>query len=244
MEIQPELFRPAASEDTDINARNEDGNTPLHGTIMMAQQELVEFLISRGADVNAENKDGDTPLLVAAFMIAAGPEAIVELNRALVSQGADARPAETFDKIAAILLSNGARINIKNNSGFTPLHIVSASGKAELVQLLISGGADVNAENRDGFTALHGAAGKGYVDVAGLLISSGADVNARGHNGATALHEAAGRGHFEMAEFLISNGADVNAKDIGGDTPLIYVYAAATERQDIVNLLRNHGATE
>ncbi len=242
MEIQPELFKSSASEDIDINARDEDGNTPMHGAIMMAQPELVEFLISRGADVNAENKHGDTPLLVTAYMIAAGPEAIIALNEALISQGADARSAETFDKIAALLLSNGANVNVKDGKGFTPLHIVSATGKAELVQLFISKGADVNAENVDGYTALHGAVENGFRVVAGLLISGGADVNAGGNDGITPLHEAAARGHFELAEFLISNGADVNARSNRGVTPLDLVKGDTGAQKETADILRKHGA--
>jgi ankyrin repeat protein len=42
-----------------VNARDKDGNTPLHETYLT---EVEEELLKLGADVNARNKDGETPI--------------------------------------------------------------------------------------------------------------------------------------------------------------------------------------
>ena len=43
----------------DVNARDNDGNTPLHETFLT---DVEEELLKHGADVNARNKDGETPI--------------------------------------------------------------------------------------------------------------------------------------------------------------------------------------
>ena len=50
------------------------------------------------------------------------------------------------------LLANGADVNVKNASEWTPLHIAAQFGHVEMVELLLSKGANVNAMNLDGNT--------------------------------------------------------------------------------------------
>ena len=47
---------------TDVNAKNNDGRTPLHFAAMQGHKELAELLITKGADVNVKNAFGRTPL--------------------------------------------------------------------------------------------------------------------------------------------------------------------------------------
>ena len=47
---------------TDVNAKDENGYTPLHPAALNGHKEIVELLINKGADVNAKNSDGGTPL--------------------------------------------------------------------------------------------------------------------------------------------------------------------------------------
>jgi serine/threonine-protein phosphatase 6 regulatory ankyrin repeat subunit B len=52
------------------------------------------------------------------------------------------------------LLARRADVNIKNNSGQTPLFIAAAQGNAQVVHALIKKGADVNIQNNEGQTPL------------------------------------------------------------------------------------------
>jgi ankyrin repeat protein len=54
------------AEGADVNAKKDDGETPLHWAVVAAldsgDKEVVELLIAKGADVNAMSKFGETPL--------------------------------------------------------------------------------------------------------------------------------------------------------------------------------------
>ncbi|HLX86466.1 MAG TPA: ankyrin repeat domain-containing protein [Terriglobales bacterium] len=54
-----ECVRLIAQAGANVNARDKDGNTPLHETYLT---EVQEELLKLGADVNARNKDGETPI--------------------------------------------------------------------------------------------------------------------------------------------------------------------------------------
>jgi ankyrin repeat protein len=54
-----ECVRLLAQAGANVNARDNDGNTPLHETYLT---EVEEELLKLGADVNARNKEGETPI--------------------------------------------------------------------------------------------------------------------------------------------------------------------------------------
>ena len=51
----------------DVNAKDEEGLTPLHLAASWGHKEVAELLIGNGADVNAKDIDGWTPLRKAAW---------------------------------------------------------------------------------------------------------------------------------------------------------------------------------
>ena len=59
-------------------------------------------------------------------------------------------------------LANGADVNVKDVSKWTPLHIAAQFGHGEMVELLLSKGANVNAKDLWGKTPLNRAAEFGY----------------------------------------------------------------------------------
>ena len=59
---QTEVIELLIQKGADVNARNRNGTTPLHGAVFLGQTEAVELLIQKGADANARTNERATPL--------------------------------------------------------------------------------------------------------------------------------------------------------------------------------------
>ena len=200
---------------TDVNVKDNYGETPLHWAISYGHKDVAELLIAKGANVNTKGQGGETPLHMAAI-----------------------REKGNKD-VAELLIAKGADVNAKDERGMTPLDAAAIAGSKDVAELLIAKGANVKTASADGGTPLHTAASFGQKDMAELLITKGADVNAKLKDGRTPLFLADA---LDMAELLIAKGADVNARDSDGNTPLST--AASASHTDMVELLKKHGARE
>lgn len=139
-------------------------------------------------------------------------------------------------------LDNGVDVNIRYESGETPLMIAAGVGQKDIVELLLSKGADVNAKGGIfGRTALMNAALNCYKEIAELLLAQGADVNVRNNNGGTALSLCfqSGPPCKELIKLFLLNGADVNSKDNSGSTVLMS--AAASGDSELVREFLDRG---
>ena len=148
------------SHGADVNARDNNGMTPLHDAAREGHSEVVTLLLSHGADVNARDNNGRTPLY---FSLGSPPHY----------------------SVAELLISHGSDVNIKLYDGSTPLHVAVKNMKAELITLLLSHGADVNARDNDGRTPLHDAALRSQDNVIKLLLDHNADPSIRDRKGLT-----------------------------------------------------------
>ncbi len=155
---------------------------------------VLAAITSPDIDVNAAAPDGSTALLWATYNVDH------ELVRAL--------------------LKAGAKANITNHFGASPLGEAAKLGDADLARELLNAGADPDSPNQDGQTALMIAATVGAPQVAELLIARGASVNAVEHfRGQTALMWAAATHHPEVVDVLIAHKANVSVRARYDDWP-------------------------
>ena len=173
---------------TDVNAKDENGYTPLHPAALNGHKEIVELLINKGADVNAKNSDGGTPLDLA---ILRNNKEITDLLR---KHGGKAKTpdisiheAAEAGNIEAVKqhLADGADVNAKDGIGGTPLYIAAFYGSQSTRNLLRNPAAKTGVY--DGWTPLNYAAFVGRKEIAELLIAAGADVNTKDDDGETPL---------------------------------------------------------
>ena len=181
----------------DIEARDASGATPLHTAALYGDVSVSGALIKRGADVNAraggeefDHSDYDlgTPLHLAArqseYLYTDIRGTLLELYPVVI---------EFKPVVVEALLAHGARTDLKDGRGYTPLHWavevdidedsphteVKRHAARETAELLLKGGADVNAHPEEGhWTPLHAALGSDVgVEVVKLLLNHGADVD-------------------------------------------------------------------
>ena len=94
---------------TDVNAKSDDGGTPLHYAAGGGHEEIVELLIAEGADVNAKDEiDGWTALHI---VVSTRHKELVEL---LIAKGADVNAKKEAGKFKDQTSLDRA-INLKHN---------------------------------------------------------------------------------------------------------------------------------
>src|SRR6266511_623267 len=142
-------------------------------------------------------------------------------------------------RLEALLAAQPGLVNVRNESGHSPMLIAQYHHKRELVGVLLAAGPDldvfdaasvgrtarlaelldgdpslVNAYSRDGFFPLGLAAFFGHPEAVRLLLARGADVTqvARNPMQIQALHAAIAGRSPDAVRMVVEAGAPVNAK--------------------------------
>ncbi|KAK8926985.1 Ankyrin-1 [Metarhizium anisopliae] len=158
--------------------------------------------------------------------------------------GYHAYAKEGYDKVAGLLLENGASPNSIDDDGRTPLWLAAKKGHEAVVKLLLGNGADADPRPTgfldNGVTPLHLGAEKGSDTMVRLLLENGADPDSKDYQKQTPLWLAAEGGYDTVVKLLLENGADPDSKDYQKQTPLWL----ATDRgyDTVVKLLLENGA--
>jgi ankyrin repeat protein len=122
----------------DVNAKDEDGGTPLDWAILNKQTETADLLRKHGGRTGEE--------LEAAEPVA---EAATPEPPTAKAPDISIHDAARTGNIEAVKqhLAAGADVNADKGTGVTPLHLAAFNSHKEIVELLIAKGADVNAKN-------------------------------------------------------------------------------------------------
>ena len=148
-------------EGADVEAKNNQGLTPLHFLVVYGRsydseckRSCIELLLKSGANINTQTDDGKTPLMS------------VVLSDSCSKNG-----------LSEFLISHAANVNCKNRYGFTALHCATVLNNCsrDIVKLLIESGADVNVQSNYGITPLHLAAYADDSSMVEFLLENGAD---------------------------------------------------------------------
>lgn len=181
-----EAVRGALEDGADLEARDDQGRTPLliatHGSNVDAARELIEA----GADVNAKDAMQDSAYLYAG--------------------------ARGLDEILAMTLAHGADLRSTNRYGGTALIPAAERGHVATVRTLLRAGVAVDHVNRLHWTALLeaillGDGGARHVQIVQLLLEAGADPELADGDGVTPLAHARKRGYTEIETQLRQHGA-------------------------------------
>ena len=175
--------------------------TSLHLAAAFGHHEVVKILLQHGANVNFTPMiPKQTPLHLAAIN---GHDKVAEVllkNSKLRPDDRDENDLTALHwaashghiNVVKQLLMNGANVNAKNNSAWSPMR-----------------GSKVNFHELKQCTPLHLAANNGHFEVVLILISFGADLNARNGFNWSPLHQAS-RNFPEIVKCLITFGAKID----------------------------------
>lgn len=257
-------------------SRDMRGATPLHLAVPWCDASVVRLFVEKGALADVADDAGVTPLHVACRRGAPAFADVLlgddgELLTPRLAARADTAMGRLEDEaVLETLLDAGARADVADRQGETPLHAAVEHGRSEaarllldrgaradaadeygttplhraaddrIVELLLEAKAPLDAVDREGRTPLHQAIAAGRDDVVDLLLERGASLSTADRDGRTALHLAAAAGRALTVEKLLDEGADVNAKDGDGRTPLFWAQAAG--HPHVVATLKRRGA--
>jgi len=183
----------------------------LYRAIHAGDLDQIKRHLHWGTDINQPGPDGDYPLHVAA--------------------------KRGYIVIVEALLEYGAKLDVKDGAGHSPLQAALLAGKAQTARILFRHGASDAPQELLVLLVRNGIADR---DALALVVNQGADVNARDQGGLRPLHLAVGGGQVLVVKRLITLGAEVNLADDQGHTPLALAKAAG--RRDIAALLESYGA--
>ncbi len=173
-----DTVRSLLAQVTDLNAKDDQGYTPLQHAVMAEQADVVLVLLNAGSDTEVKSD-------------VAGNTA---LHWAVIGDNLE---------ILRALLTRGANLEVRNNDGLTPLIFAAANNKPVPVNLLVSKGANVEARDNYNRTPLMWAARNCPVETATLLLNHGANLEAVNNEGANALvFSGYNKNHADMTAFL------------------------------------------
>ncbi|XP_070988658.1 transient receptor potential cation channel subfamily A member 1-like [Oncorhynchus clarkii lewisi] len=224
----------------ELNARDEEGNTPLHWAVQRTQRESCACLLDLGADSNILNLCLMSPLHLA---VSLGHNPLVELllshsnTDANLMGGQGNTPlmlACSVDNHEAVrlLFKYRARLCQQNKLGHYPIHAAAFAGAKKSMLVVLQKGEEmgfstemhINYVDKSFSTPLHLAVHGGNLEAIKLCIEQGAKIDQKQCDKSTALHFACTQGASEAVKLMLSaydRVCDViNIPDGASQTPL------------------------
>jgi ankyrin repeat protein len=187
---RPEMVALLISKGAEVDARDANGTTALARAAMQGHTGVVNILLTNGAMPDIEGRDQVTAVGWAA--VRGHLDSLKALLAAKADPNAGKRGSPLLLAIAnaesvKLLLEAGAKPDLKDEAGETPLLTAIERNYSDSVVQLVRHGADVNLANGKGMTPLQMAVWTENVSTVSLLLTNRAEVNAPGPAGRNAL---------------------------------------------------------
>lgn len=180
---------------SDLEAKDNNGWTPLLYACRNTQIEAANILIERGSSVKARSHDGMTACMLSAM--------------------------DGGDRLVMDLVAKSAPIDKKDDRGWTLLFVACSDGRLELVKWLLKKGANVKDRSKENQTVMMVCVNSGNPKIADKLLKKQANLDSQTNDGDTALLIAIQKHQEEFAKWLVENGTDVSIRNTRGEDALI-----------------------
>eukprot|EP00929_Paragymnodinium_shiwhaense_P112828 TRINITY_DN8109_c0_g2_i1.p1 TRINITY_DN8109_c0_g2~~TRINITY_DN8109_c0_g2_i1.p1 ORF type:complete len:700 (+),score=115.85 TRINITY_DN8109_c0_g2_i1:88-2187(+) len=177
-------------------------NTLHYACLQRKRQPMIQYLLAEGCKLEAVTRMGDTAMSLSCMY------GILDTT--------------------SCLLDHGAKVNVSNSAGCSPLMHASILGSPELMNFLVDSKADVNYRAKPLMASATNLVGSALMKARpDAMLSS----LVRGSGNRTALMIASMMGNVGAVEVLLSAGADREAKNCNGDTALAHARSYSRARK-------------
>ena len=200
----------------DVNVQQGSGYTALHIAAANGYFNALRCLIKHGGDVNARNENNHTPLMLACDNVNGKVTDSILKN---VGRKETSSTCNYFNTVA-LLINQGADVNLQDNSGYSALHF--AAGSTFTALIIIETDVDIITGDNCPCELVPSFQGDN-VNVVDCLLQNGANVDLQDKDGQTALfHGLRNQGiPYGILSSLLKNGANLNTSRNDKSTPLI-----------------------
>ncbi|MEL7532818.1 MAG: ankyrin repeat domain-containing protein [Bacteroidota bacterium] len=209
------------------------------GKSSLLKEAISKGLIDASTEVNGKSLMATA---IAGEQISLIAELLAGTENTRSAEGGPAQPwlfeaaRQNKPKSAASLIARGARFDIADDQGETPLLSATRSGSKEVLRLFLK---DAD-ESIDVSEAMLIAYRDGEMELLELFLSSGAKADPRDDQGNTLLMKAIEESDSKISELMLRSGADVNATNGEGATAL--AIAGDKQNAEITKQLFSEGA--
>jgi ankyrin repeat protein len=137
----------------EVDSKNAFGNTPLHCAVIHGKAKYIQALKDNKADETIQDGLGQTPFFIAVQEVAAVHEKLVVLRSQWLSDTTSLAATRKQKAAMAQMLINVNTINIKNNAGVAPVHLMMMNDDEEFFELSwkkTNGKIDLNVTDTNG----------------------------------------------------------------------------------------------
>ncbi|MDB4946717.1 MAG: F-box domain and ankyrin repeat protein [Labilithrix sp.] len=241
-----ELVRALLARGADVHRRCHWDWTPLMTAAGEPSLEILALILDAGGDPAVGSDDGTSCLARAcprvehvAMLIARGAPVSGRTSSPLFSAAYHGSA-----ELGALMLAHGARVDVVNTDGATPLLAAIEKGAEDLALLLLDAGASATVMGRaSGETPLTAAAKKGQTRVVRRLLEAGGSLDDRNRAGEDVLTLILRRKQLRQAfaDVLLAKGLDVSVPKVARLEPSLTTCNeawAAVYRADVAAVTR------